>query len=180
MKNNIEYKRDNEKYESIHILKLLMLYPLALILLFEEWGWEPLSAFFDQLAAHPLWAKIEKYVMRLPSWSVLFVFGVPVLALLPIKFFALYLFGEGHILLGSFLLITTKLFGTAICARLFKLTKPALMEIGWFAYLYPRWKNWKDRIISLVRKSGFWLAMHRVKLKLKKWWTSVRQQILRN
>ena len=109
----------------------------------------------------------------LPPWSVLLVFGVPIITLLPIKILAIYLFGIGHAVAGALLLISTKVFGTAFCARLFQLTKPTLLKIGWFARWYPRWKKWKDKIVDQVRKSSFWSLLQKIKWKIKTWWKKI-------
>ena len=68
----------------------------ALFLIFEEWGWVPLSALMGRLARLPLWAKLERKIARLPPWAALVVLGLPTLALLPIKLLALYLLGQGQ------------------------------------------------------------------------------------
>ena len=53
------------------ILRALLLPLVAAILLFEEWGWEPLAAAFARLARLPLWAALErKRSARLPpAWG---------------------------------------------------------------------------------------------------------------
>jgi hypothetical protein len=80
------------------------------------------------------------------------------------------LFGAGHTVLGLGLLIGAKLFGTAVMARLFQLTQPALMQYGWFARLYPRWKSWKDGLIVWVRASSVWQQARIIKAQAKVWW----------
>jgi hypothetical protein len=149
------------------ILKTLLLAPLLLVLLFEEWGWEPLARCFAALGRHPGWAAIERGIRRLPPWAALLAFGVPVLMLIPIKLLALYLIGEGHLAMGLALVIAAKLTGTALAARLFQLTEPALMQMRWFARLYVPWKNWKDRMLAQVRSSGLWRSLGRWKTRAK-------------
>ena len=133
-------------------------------LLFEEWGWEPLAACF----AVPVWRQLERLVVRLPPWAALLVFGVPVLALAPLKLMAVYLFSRGHFTLGLGLLLSAKLAGTALAARLFQLTQPALMQLAWFAAAYTRWKAWKDRILRQARGSWPWRLGRLFKRRLKK------------
>ncbi|MGA8516352.1 MAG: hypothetical protein WB821_16440, partial [Burkholderiaceae bacterium] len=91
----------------------------ALFLIFEEWGWVPLSALMGRLARLPLWAKLERKIARLPPWAALVVLGLPTLALLPIKLLALYLLGQGQAAWGVTVLVGAKLVGTALLARLF-------------------------------------------------------------
>lgn len=140
---------------------------MALLLLFEEWGWEPLAAAFAVLGRLPLWGQIERLITRLPPWAALLVFGIPVGALLPIKLLALYLFSQGHVLLGLGLVLSAKLVGTALAARLFQLTHPALMRLNWFARLYTPWKSWKDRVLAQVRNSRPWRVARQLKVRVK-------------
>ena len=51
---------------------------LALVLIFEEWGWEPLQRLAARLARLPLWARLEALIVRLPPYAALAVFFVPV------------------------------------------------------------------------------------------------------
>ena len=149
------------------ILRNIALAPVLLVLLFEEWGWEPLAKAFARLGKLPLWARLESLVTRLPPWGALLVFGVPVITLIPIRFLALYLFGQGHMATGLTLVIAAKVTGTAIAARLFQLTEPALMRLAWFARLYMPYKRWKDRMLTQVRSSSVWRAVREFKLRLR-------------
>jgi hypothetical protein len=168
-----------EKKKPQKFLHHILLYPIAIILLFEEWGWVPLAALFDRLKKLPFWETIERKIMSLSPKFVLFVFGIPFLLLLPIKFLAIFLFGKGHIVSGSLVLVSSKVIGTAICARLFQLTKPALFKIKWFSHWYPRWKNWKDGILKMLKESSSWHILQKMKLKIKMWWLRMKKLYFR-
>ena len=139
-------------------LRSLLLLPVALFFLFEEWGWEPLASAFAALGRLPVWRRLERLIAGLPPWAALLAFGVPVLALIPIKLLALYLIGEGRIGIGMAMIVAAKLAGTAVAARLFQLTQPALMQLAWFARSYTAFKGWKDRMLRLTRASLPWRA----------------------
>lgn len=149
------------------ILKSILLAPMLLVLLFEEWGWEPLARAFNALGRLPIWAKLEEKVRQLPPWAALLAFGIPALALIPVKLLALYMFGKGHVAFGLGLVIAAKITGTALAARLFQLTQPALMQLHWFARLYVPWKIWKDRWLEQIRNSRPWRAVRYLKRRLK-------------
>lgn len=140
---------------------------VALVLLFEEWGWEPLAALIAWVAKLPLLRQIETLIRDLSPWAALATFLIPTLTLLPVKLFAVYLFGSGHATLGLLLLLSAKLVGTAILARLFQLTQPALMRLTWFARLYLRWKHWKDELLQQVRASALWRMGQKFKANAK-------------
>ena len=128
----------------------------ALLLLFEEWGWDPLSRLLYRMARLPVWSQIERLIVRLPPYAALCVFAVPVLALIPIKLLAWYWVSQGHAVLGLSVVVAAKVLGTAIAARLFQLTQPALMQLAWFNRGYTRWKRWKDDLTARVRASAVW------------------------
>lgn len=152
---------------------------MALLLLFEEWGWEPLAAGFAALGRLPVWQQAERLVSRLPPWAALLAFGIPVLLLVPVKLLALFLLGNGHLGLGLVLIVSAKVTGTAMAARLFQLTKPALMQMAWFARAYLPWKAWKDRILHQLRTSWPWRRgrhiRRRLKTSLSGWWSAIKR-----
>jgi hypothetical protein len=145
-------------------LKLLLnatLVPLvALLLVFEEWGWEPLARWMDRLARLPVWSQLERWIRHLPPYAAMAVFFVPMLALLPIKLLAVYWISQGHALLGLLVILAAKVLGTAVVARLFQLTQPALMQLPWFARLHARWIAWKDAAIAQLKASHPWRLAH--------------------
>ena len=146
---------------------------LALLILFEEWGWEPLQALMARLARLPALRRLEAWIVHLPPWGALPVFALPALMLLPVKIGALWLVAQGRPLAGLALIAAAKLVGTALAARLFTLTQPALMRMAWFARLHARWTVWKDQLLAWVRGSALWQAAHawRVQLReaLRRW-----------
>jgi hypothetical protein len=79
---------------------------------------------------------------------------LPTLMLLPVKPAAPWPIGHGHALLGTLSIAGDKLFGTALVARVFTRTRPALLRMAWFARLYARWTRWKDALLERVRASA--------------------------
>lgn len=157
--------------------KLLSILGMALlvpVLLFEEWGWEPMARGMARLARLRLWARVEATLRRLPPWGAVLAFFVPVLLLLPVKLFGLFLLGEGHALSALLLLLVAKLVGTAILAWLFQLVEPALMRIPWFSRYYPRWKLWKDSVLATVRESGPWRTTLALGRRIRRSWRRLR------
>jgi hypothetical protein len=139
---------------------------LALVILFEEWGWEPLQRMVARLMRLPPLAWLERRIAALPSWPALAVLVVPALALLPLKLLALWLIGRGQSMVGVLLIVGAKLVGTAVVARLFALTHPSLMRMPWFAALYTRWVVWKSSLLARVRASWAWRAGRVIKRRL--------------
>ena len=140
---------------------------IALLLLFEEWGWEPLAALMRRMSRLAVWAWCERKIAKLSPWQALLVLVIPAVALFPIKLAALYFIRHGQVVIGMGILIGAKLLGTALVARLFQLTEPALMQFGWFAKWYPRWKLWKDQLMDHMRASAVWQMVKRFKSRTK-------------
>jgi len=145
---------------------------LALLILFEEWGWEPLQRALAKLARLPLIGAIERRIAALPPYAALAVFALPSLLLLPVKLVALWLIGQGQAMLGALVIVVAKIAGTAIVARLFVLTRPALMRLAWFARIYTRWIVWKDTLLARVRASWPWRAARVLKRAVRRRWAS--------
>jgi hypothetical protein len=139
---------------------------LALLILFEEWGWEPLKRAMAWVMRWPPLALLERWVERLPPYAALVVFGLPTLLVLPIKLLALWLIGNGQAMLGLAVIVAAKIGGTALLARLFHLTQPALMRLAWFARWYARWTVWKEALFVRIRASWAWRAGRVVKRRL--------------
>ena len=140
-------------------LKAVFNWAIALVILFEEWGWEALGRAFARLARLPFIAALERWIAALPPQGALAAFALPFLTLLPMKLFALWLIAGGHGFYGLVFVVSAKLVGTAVTARLFVLTQPALMRMPWFARLYARWIVWKDALLERVRASAAWRAI---------------------
>jgi hypothetical protein len=147
---------------------------VALIVLFEEWGWEPLQRLMARIGRWPVVRHIEAGIVRLPPWAALIVLALPSLLLVPVKLAALWLIGWGHGTLGVAVIVVAKVVGTAIVARLFALTRPALMRITWFETLYARWVAWKDSVIARVRASWAWRLGRVLKRAARRQWARWR------
>jgi hypothetical protein len=141
---------------------------LAVIIVFEEWGWRPLADLLGRLARWRPWAAIESVIIRLPPYAALVVFALPTTLLLPLKLLALLLIAKGQVILAGLLFVAAKVVATALIARLFMLTQPALMQIGWFAWSYDTVMPWKEALTARVRASWAWRTGRVVKERVKR------------
>ncbi|MDM0109094.1 hypothetical protein QTH97_29430 [Variovorax sp. J22R24] len=157
------------------LLRAIAALVLVPVLLFEEWGWEPLARALGKLSRLPVWAHLENRLRALPPWGAVLAFLAPMVMLFPVKLLGLLLLGRGHATSAVVVLLSAKLVGTAILAWLFHLVEPALMRIPVFARWYPRWKTWKDRLLTAVRLSAPWRAARYVKNSTRRWWRSMRR-----
>jgi hypothetical protein len=150
------------------IIRRSLEFLLALVIVFEEWGWRPLAELLGQLARWRPWAVLESVIVRLPPYAALLVFALPTLLLLPLKFLALFLVANGQLVLATALFVAAKVVATALVARLFLLTQPALMQIGWFAWCYDTIVPWKQALVDRVHASWAWRAGRVVKERVRR------------
>ena len=141
---------------------------VARIIVFEEWGWRSLADLVGRLARWRPWAIIEAAIIRLPPYAALIIFVLPTALLLPLKFLALFLIARGQIFLASLLFIAAKVVATALIARLYILTEPALMQIGWFAWSHDTLMPWKEALTARVRSSWVWREGRLLKQRAKR------------
>ena len=129
---------------------------LALILLFEEWGWQPLVRAFGWIARWRPIAMAEAALARLPPYGALAAFVLPAAVLFPFKLLALYLLAHGAPMSAAGVFVAAKIVGTGLVGRIYLLTKPQLMRIGWFARGYLLFMPWKEALLARVRASWAW------------------------
>lgn len=141
---------------------------LALIVLFEEWGWRPLADLLARLGRWRPWAMMEGAIASLPPYAALAVFALPTALFFPLKLLALYLIAKGQAVLAAVLFALAKVFGTALLARIFQLTQPALMRIAWFAWGYNLFVPWRDALFAKIRATWAWRYGRIVKARAKK------------
>jgi hypothetical protein len=131
---------------------------LAAVILFEEWGWVPLQQLLARIGRWPGLRWIEGKVRGLSPWAAVALFALPTVLLLPVKLLALWAIGRGHVGLGMLVIAIAKVVGTAVVARLFALTQPALMQLRWFAWAYTHWMHFKHRVLARARATWAWRA----------------------
>ncbi len=155
----------------------------ALIILFEEWGWRPLSEFLARLAKYAPVAAIERWIAGLPPYAALFAIALPTTLLLPLKFVAVWLLANEHFATATLLFLGAKVASTALIARVFILTKPALMRIAWFASAYNWFVPWKDALFAQIRASWVWrygrMLKTRIRLESTRIWTRLKPGLAR-
>ncbi len=163
------------------IIVLVINVLVALILLFEEWGWRPLSALMARLARFRVWALTELWIAGLPPYGALLTLAVPSVILIPAKLLGVYLLATGHFITAGAIIVAAKLASTALIARIFLLTKPALMQIPWFAYAYGIFVPWQEALFARIRASWPWRYGRIVKWRVTNYvraaWLSLRPRI---
>ena len=156
------------------VLRSLFTIPLALWIFLEEWVWNAMLAFMAWLGKLPPIHWVETQIGQLPPYAALIAFIIPGAILLPFKLAAFWLIAHGHGIYGMWVFVIAKIIGTAFLARIFSLTKPALLTIGWFNRAYLAINGWKERLYAYVRALPAYQRIHAVahamKLAIKARW----------
>ncbi|QJD30494.1 hypothetical protein [Methylococcus geothermalis] len=118
------------------MLKQLFSSVLALLVLFEEWLWDLLTALGQWLSRILHLERFDAWLSQASPKLALMAFVIPLLVVAPLNVGAVVLMVHGAMTAGILLEVVAKLLGTLLVARVFRLTRPALMYFAWFARLY--------------------------------------------
>lgn len=139
----------------------------ALVILFEDWLWDDLARMAAAVGRLPIFRQIETLIISLPPYGSLAVFGAPSLLLVPVKLMALWFIAHGHAGLGLLTVVAAKITGTALVGRIYFLTEPKLLRIGWFARLHARFVVFKARVYNAIKSTRIYQRTHRQYLRLR-------------
>jgi hypothetical protein len=134
---------------------------VAVLFLIEEWLWNRLKQAMALLGRLPGLRRLERWIRALPpAWAAV-VFLAPSMLILPIKLFAVTMIMAGHFLSGAGVILAALLAATALFARVFVLTQPALMRVGWFVRLHATVLRWRVWVHCQVEAHPLWRSMRR-------------------
>jgi hypothetical protein len=140
----------------------------GLWLIAEEWLWDGMLAATAWLVRLTPVRWIESRIARLPPYAALIAFAIPAIVLLPFKLAAFWLIAKHQAALGAMLFVVAKVVGTALLARIFSLTKPALLTIGWFSRAYVTFVGWKAALYGYVKSLPAYRAIVAWKRRFKR------------
>ena len=148
-------------------MKRVLLTPLvwlaAVVFLIEEAIWDWTAKIMAGLGALRAIHAVERRIAALPPYWAFFAFLLPSGILVPAKLFGLHAIASGHWLLGSTIFIIAKVVGLALFSRIFNLTRPALMQLAWFASFYAWVMLYRNRIHAYLES---WQTYQFVKQRL--------------
>ena len=127
---------------------------LALVFLFEAWLWDHLSPIVRWLVDLVPWRRLKErltaFIVSLPPYATLLVFLVPVILLLPLKFLGVWMLARGSWLGAMAVLGFAKVVSMAVTAFIFDLTRPKLLQLAWFRWLYDHVMVWLAKAHALI------------------------------
>ena len=118
--------------------------------------------------------RVEAAVSRLPPYPTLALFLVPMAVIWPIKLYALYLIGLGHVAYGTLAFVAAKVIGVGLAERLFALSRDKLLSIGWFARGYFFLIAVRDRVHLYLKGTRWWPALVRLLARARDGWRTLK------
>jgi hypothetical protein len=101
-------------------------------------------------------ARIRRRLQKISPYLSLVLLLIPLLLVEPLKLVALVVVGKGHWLTGTGMLVVTYAASLLIVERLFRLVKPKLMMMDWFA------KLWAGFVALRLKFLGRWSGKRKV------------------
>lgn len=132
----------------------VVIFLVALAVLFETWIWGSMMAVMRRVVALIPWTALKEALVRLvdwlPVWAVVIFFGVPFGLVELGSLGCVVLAATGHIVVGGVVYVLLKIFGLALTAAIFDLSRQKLLTLAWFAYLYQKLLVFHDYAHHLV------------------------------
>jgi len=131
--------------------------PFAAALVFVE---QVLIRYLNRMmAAVSRWppiARFERWLMSLPPWAAVLAFAMPSIIILPVKASALWFAAHHRFVLATGAVVLGKILATAILARLYRILRPTMMTLRWFAWADTKFFLWRDWAYGFVRSLPAW------------------------
>jgi len=155
------------------LLALPFIFIAAIFVVLEAWLWEDLQRLAAAIGRLPVFRQIESLISNLPPYGALAMFATPSLLLFPVKLGALWLIAHGKPGFGFLIVVAAKIAGTALIARIYTLTEPKLVLIGWFAWLRERVLAFKTQVYLRIASSRFYHLVRRQSLRFRQWFKTL-------
>jgi hypothetical protein len=124
----------------------------ALVLLVEEWLWDRSTDVFARVGRLPVLRNVESWTRARPPGQAVALFIVPLAVIYPCKVLALLAVGTGYVVAGVAAFLLAKVVATALFARLYQLTEPAILQFHCI-------RRGRDRFLRLRRFVHHWLNL---------------------
>ena|ERR1041385_5708916 len=102
--------------------------------------------------------RFGRFLRRRNPYFCLIGLAVPIAIVEPLKLVALFILGNGHEVIGLTVILCAYAGSIFIVERLFKIVKPRLLELSWFAAGYNAsisWWRWARKQLTKIRKPNY-------------------------
>ena len=151
--------RTNSPFKRILLLPLVILGVAAMVA--EEHLWDALERFGHWVGQLAFLQSLQNWLRQLPPWGAAAALFLPVALIFPVKILAVWLMATGHWGGGLLVLISAKLVGTVLVARIYTLCQPALMQLPWFVRLRQMFLNAKAWAHAKLASWPLWVQVRK-------------------
>jgi hypothetical protein len=171
-----------------HWLRPLWIF-LALLFLLEAWLWDHLEPIVARIVNLIPWSRLKvrsrRLIEVLPPWATLFVFIIPFLVMLPLKFVEVYFLATGNWFGAIGVIVFVKVVGLGVTAFIFDVTRRKLLQMAWFRRMY-EWflelRVWAHSITEPMRdrvRQLIWLMKPRRAIRFLRHFMRLRRNAFR-
>lgn len=107
----------------------------------------------DRETPHPkgLLSRMRRFIEGLGPYQSLVLLAIPTSLVEPLKLIALAVAGKGHWISGTVMIVAAYAASVLLIERLFKIVKPKLLTLPWFARLWARFIVVRGKAVGLFR-----------------------------
>jgi hypothetical protein len=98
-------------------------------------------------------SRLRSLIEALGPYQSLVLLWVPTSLVEPFKLIAVALAGEGHWITGTVMIIAAYAVSLLVVERLFKIVRPKLLTLPWFAKLWNRFVAVRSRIVEAFSRA---------------------------
>jgi hypothetical protein len=98
-------------------------------------------------------ARTRRRLQKMSPYLSLVLLLVPLLMVEPLKLVAVFIAGKGHWLTGTGMLVGAYAVSLLFVERLFRVVKPKLMTLSWFARLWTWSTEFRRKVIPWASKT---------------------------
>jgi hypothetical protein len=95
--------------------------------------------------------RLRQYIEGLGPYQSLALLALPVSLVEPLKLAAVAIAGAGHWMAGTVTVVCAYAISLTLVERLFKIVKPRLMTLAWFARLWDWFVALRARVLGWLR-----------------------------
>jgi hypothetical protein len=95
---------------------------------------------------------IRHGIERLSPYQSLALLAVPIGFIEPLKLVAVAIAGEGHWITGAAMIVAAYLGSLFVVERLFRIVKPKLLMLPWFAKLWAKFLSIRDKVFGRLKQ----------------------------
>jgi hypothetical protein len=121
------------------------------------------------VARWPPIARVEAWLVTLPPWAAVLTFAMPSLIILPVKISALWFAAHHRFALATAAVVLGKIMATAILARLYRILRPTMMTLRWFAWADTKFFAWRDWAYAFVKSLPAWQEAKALLQRVRTW-----------